>query len=77
MKSIKLLSLTLICLIGISSTGCSAKERIVIKYKEKKVPVKCIVPNVDCNRFKNTLDSQQEELLLCNKELRRAIKVCQ
>ena len=77
MKIIKILSVILILLIGIISTGCSAKEHIVIKYKEKKVPVKCTVPAVDCNKFKNTLDSQQEELLLCNKELRRASKVCQ
>jgi len=75
-KSIKLLSLTLICLIGISSTGCSCKDRIIVKYKEKKVPIKCSVPTVDCNRFKNTLSSQQEELILCIKELRTASEVC-
>lgn len=76
MKIIKILSVTLILLIGISSTGCSTKERVVIKYKEKKVPIKCIVPEVDCNRFKNTLDSQQEEMYMCIKELRQASKVC-
>ncbi|WP_373069816.1 hypothetical protein [Sulfurimonas sp.] len=63
-------------MIGISSVGCASKDHIVVKYKKTYITVPCKVPKVDCNRFKHTGKSQQEELMLCNRELIKANEGC-
>ena len=73
MKIERRLNLILIILIGISSLGCT-KE--IYTPKPYPVEVKCVLPDVDCNKYKHTLDSQQEEMKACMDELRQTMEIC-
>lgn len=76
MKTIRNLKVILITLIGITSVGCAPKHINVPVPTPYYIEVKCSIPKVDCNKYKHTLDSQQEELKACIDELRATIKVC-
>ena len=70
----KLLSLMFIGLIGISFSGCTWCE--VEVPKPYPVPVECKPIQVDCNEFKGTGDSIEEELGMCIHEMKEAGQVC-
>ena len=77
MKILRKLSLILMSLIGISSiTACSEKKIYIPDPKPYPVEVKCALPDVDCNKYKHTLDSQQEEMKACMDEMRKTMEVC-
>ena|GEM_PF-6471884 len=76
MKITKRLNLILMILIGISNTGCTTKKVYIPDPKPYPVEVKCVLPEVDCNKYKHTLDSQQEEMKACMDEMRKTMEIC-
>lgn len=73
MKTINILKIMFLVLIGIASSGCGkCPEPEVIK-----VPQKCVVPYTECNKYKHTSPSIEGDLMKCIIELRVNSKVCQ
>lgn len=58
--------------IGITLMGCSTSCPPPVK-----VPQKCVVPVTECNKYKYSGLSIEEELTMCITELRRNSMVCQ
>ena len=71
MKKIKLLKIMCIILIGITFNNCTTKQNIPII-----IPVKCIIPITECNKYKYSGKSIEEELLKCIKEYKINSEVC-
>lgn len=57
-------------------SACSCEPKVIKQTVEVKIPVKCKVPNVECD-YKG-LDNMQTiaEMIRCNYSLRESIKVC-
>ena len=71
MIRIKLLKVMFIILIGIIFNGCFVKPNIPVI-----IPIKCIIPITECNKYKHSGQSIEEELLKCIKEYRINSNVC-
>lgn len=61
-----------ISLTGIIFSGCTSPKPL----ESYAVPTKCKNPDVDCNKYKHTGKSLEEELLMCIKEQKKASEVC-
>ena len=76
---VKILKMLLILLLISLITACSKPKpqtKIVYRYKEVKVPVKCKVPEVYCDFNKSTSTEVINSLLMCIIEQKRAMEVC-
>ena len=59
--------------------GCAKKEIVYVdRFTEVKVPVKCVVPEVQCKISEDITGVEViKELLHCIQDLRTSIEVCQ
>ena len=71
MNKIKLLKIMFISLIGITFNNCSSKQNVPIV-----IPIKCTIPITECNKYKYSGKSIEEELLKCIKEYKINSEVC-
>lgn len=79
MKKLNRYRIILIIAIGISSSillSACTREIPILVPKPYPVVVPCVVPDVDCNKFKHTGDSLEEELSMCIHELREKQNIC-
>lgn len=72
-----MLKALLMLFVILSIVSCSTQE-IVYKdrYKEKLVPVKCEVPDVECDFNRSTNTEVVASMLECIVDLKKTIEVC-
>lgn len=79
MINYKLLITTCLIWIGITFSGCTPKVEIryVDRPVEYPVPVKCVIPKPDCNKYKDSNETVVFGLIQCIKDWNDAAKVCE
>jgi len=75
---VKILKLCSIILLLLTITACSTKvEKVYIdKPFEVQIPIKCVVPDVNCSFKKGTYTEIIGSMLECISDLKKANKVC-